>query len=79
MRWNYFEDDIWNILVNRFANSKLCINREFYIYNYNNDSLKYKNINLKEKCLKENYFIISKMSSYSSSYSLLSRRKRQNY
>lgn len=38
-KWNYFEDDIWNILVNRFANSKLCINRAYYIYNYNNDSL----------------------------------------
>ena len=38
-KWNYFEDDIWNILVNRFANSKLCINRAYYIYNYNKDSL----------------------------------------
>ena len=39
LKWNYFEDDIWNILVNRFANSKLCINRIIYIYNYNKDSL----------------------------------------
>ena len=30
-KWNYFEDDIWNILVNKFANSKLCINRAIYI------------------------------------------------
>lgn len=39
LKWNYFEDDIWNILVNRFANSKLCINRIIYIYNYDKDSL----------------------------------------
>ena len=38
-KWNYFEDDIWNILVNRYATSKLCINRLVYIYNYNEDSL----------------------------------------
>jgi len=23
-KWNYFEDDIWNILVNRFAKLKAC-------------------------------------------------------
>ena len=38
-KWNYFEDDIWNILVNKFAKSKLCVNRIIYIYNYNKDSL----------------------------------------
>ena len=47
-KWNYFEDDIWSILVNRFANSKLCINRAFYIYNYNNDSLMNKRFGLIE-------------------------------
>ena len=39
LKWNYFEDDIWNILVNRFAKSKLCIDRVMYIYHYNKDSL----------------------------------------
>ena len=38
-KWNYFEDDVWNILVNKFANSKLCIDRLIYIYKYNQDSL----------------------------------------
>ena len=38
-KWNYFEDDIWNILVNRYAKSRLCINRVVYIYNYNKGSL----------------------------------------
>ena len=44
LKWNYYEDDIWNIFVNKFANSKLCIDRIIYIYNYNKDSL----INKKE-------------------------------
>ena len=38
-KWNYFEDDIWNILVNKFAESKLCIEKTIYIYNFNKDSL----------------------------------------
>ena len=38
-KWNYFEDDIWNILVNRYARTKFCANKLVYIYNYNNDSL----------------------------------------
>ena len=27
LKWNYYEDDIWNILVNKYATSKLCVNR----------------------------------------------------
>ena len=38
-KWNYFEDDIWNILVSRYAKSKLCLDRLVYIYNYNDKSL----------------------------------------
>jgi len=38
-KWNYHEDLIWSILVNKHAKSKLCLNRIVYIYNYNNDSL----------------------------------------
>ena len=34
-KWNYFEDDVWNILVNRYAISKLCVDRLIYIYNNN--------------------------------------------
>ena len=37
--WNYFEDDIWSILVNRYAKTKICTDKLVYIYNYNNDSL----------------------------------------
>ena len=38
-KWNYHEDNIWSILVNRYAKSKICINKLIYIYNYHNDSL----------------------------------------
>ena len=44
-KWNYFEDDIWSILVNRYSRSKLCINS---IYNYNNASLMNKRYNIIE-------------------------------
>jgi len=47
-KWNYYEDDIWNILVNKYANSKLCVNRVIYIYNYNNESLMNNKIRLIE-------------------------------
>ena len=26
-KWNYFEDDIWSILVNKYSQTKLCINK----------------------------------------------------
>jgi glycosyltransferase involved in cell wall biosynthesis len=38
-KWNYHEDIIWSILVNKHANSKLCVNKLIYIYNNNEDSL----------------------------------------
>ena len=30
-KWNYFEDDIWNILVHKYAKSELCLDRLVYI------------------------------------------------
>ena len=38
-RWNYFEDDIWSILVNKFAETKLCVDHLVYQYNLNVNSL----------------------------------------
>ncbi len=38
-KWNYHEDNIWSLLVNIFAQSKLCTNKLVYIYNKNKDSL----------------------------------------
>ena len=43
--WNYFEDDVWNILVNKYAKSKLCVDRLIYIYNNNNNSLMHHRFN----------------------------------
>ena len=38
-KWNYFEDDIWSILVHKYARSKRCIDKLIYIYNNNKNSL----------------------------------------
>ena len=47
-KWNYFEDDIWSILVNKFANSKICVDKLVYIYNYNENSLMHKKLGIIE-------------------------------
>ena len=39
VKWNYGEDTIWSILINKYARSKICINKVIYRYNSNNDSL----------------------------------------
>ena len=38
-KWNYYEDDVWNTLVSKYAKSKLCLDKLVYIYNNNNNSL----------------------------------------
>ena len=45
-KWNYGEDTIWSILINKYAESKICINKTIYLYNENDDSLKKNNINI---------------------------------
>ena len=44
VKWNFYEDDIWNILISKHAKSKTCLDRLVYIYNYNNNSLMNKKI-----------------------------------
>ena len=38
-KWNYHEDNIWNILVRKFSNSSITFNKFIYIYKRNNESL----------------------------------------
>ena len=38
-KWNYEEDTIWSIFINKYAKSMFCINKLIYIYNSNSDSL----------------------------------------
>ena len=38
-KWNYGEDEIWATLINKYANSKICLNKVIFIYYSNNDSL----------------------------------------
>ena len=44
-KWNYGEDNIWSIIINKYARSMLCINKIIYIYNSNKDSLMHNQFN----------------------------------
>ena len=37
-KWNYHEDNIWSILINKYAQSMRCVNKLIYIYYSNEDS-----------------------------------------
>ena len=37
-KWNFHEDNIWSILIHKYAKSKVCINKIIYIYYSNYDS-----------------------------------------
>ena len=34
-KWNYYEDNIWSLLVHKISNSKVCVGKLIYIYNNN--------------------------------------------
>jgi glycosyltransferase involved in cell wall biosynthesis len=38
-KWNYAEDEVWSTLVNKYANSMICVDKIIFIYYSNNDSL----------------------------------------
>ena len=39
-KWNYFEDNIWSVLVYKYANSSVFVNKNVYLYySQNNDSV----------------------------------------
>ena len=38
-KWNYHEDNIWSILVNKLSSTKFCVRKLIYKYNCNNNSL----------------------------------------
>ena len=46
-KWNYGEDTIWSILINKYAKSMICIKKLVYIYNSNRDSLMHEQFNIK--------------------------------
>ena len=37
-KWNYHEDNIWSILINKYARSMRCVNKIIYLYYLNIDS-----------------------------------------
>ena len=38
-KWNYYEDNIWSILINKYAYSSIFINKKIYYYYKNKDSV----------------------------------------
>ena len=38
-KWNYHEDNIWNLLIRKNSNSSITFNKFIYIYKRNNESL----------------------------------------
>ena len=38
-KWNYGEDTIWSLLINKYAKSMICTNKTIYLYKTNVDSL----------------------------------------
>ena len=36
-KWNFYEDNIWSLLVNKIAKTKFCVTKLIYIYNTNNN------------------------------------------
>jgi hypothetical protein len=38
-KWNYGEDTIWSVLINKYAKSMICVKKIVYIYNLNKESL----------------------------------------
>ena len=38
-KWNYHEDNIWNILIRKYSNSNITFDKFIYIYKRNNNSL----------------------------------------
>lgn len=46
-KWNFGEDEIWSILINKYATTKICVEKAIYIYHINDNSLtSYSNTNL---------------------------------
>lgn len=49
IKWNYFEDNIWSILIHKYANSSMFVNKNIYIYyTKNNDSFTFNRGNIIE-------------------------------
>jgi glycosyltransferase involved in cell wall biosynthesis len=57
-KWNYAEDTIWSILINKYAKSMICIKKIIYNYNLNKESLMLNQYNIIRI---KNYFQYEKM------------------
>jgi len=70
-KWNYHEDNIWDLLINKYAKSKLYINKYMYLYIKDNESLMNNRKNLLElKNLIYRYEMIKKLLKKNNLYEL---------
>jgi len=70
-KWNYGEDTIWSVLINKYAKSMICIRKTIYIYNSNSDSLMHNQFNI---------IRIKNMLNYEEMFrQILNKKKEQKY
>ena len=70
-RWNYCEDTIWSVIINKYAKSMICIRKIIYIYNSNSDSLMHNQFNI---------IRIKNMLNYEEMFrQILNKKKEQKY
>ena len=70
-KWNYGEDTIWSVLINKYAKSMICIRKIIYIYNSNSDSLIHNQFNI---------IRIKNMLNYEEMFrQILNKKKEQKY
>jgi glycosyltransferase involved in cell wall biosynthesis len=48
VRWNFHEDNIWSLLINKYSRSMLCTNKLIYIYYSNEESFMENRGNIQE-------------------------------
>lgn len=47
-KWNFHEDNIWSLLINKLAKSMICTDKLIYIYYTNDDSFMFKREEIKD-------------------------------
>lgn len=72
-KWNYHEDHIWSILINKYSKSRILLNEYIYLYLLNRESLmrnignilEFKNkiyrFEMLQKIFKNNFYIFNKL------------------
>ncbi len=75
-KWNYHEDNIWNILIRKYSNSSSILNKFIYIYKRNNESLMLNNDNIND--VKNRVYRIKTIQEINSNYDINEFKKYYN-